>query len=288
MVTGHHFMIEETKKKKSNNLDLNNLKDYNLSIQLSLDGFSFCIQNAYSNTIEAFSSYQFKNKTTATPEEQLNFIEEIYKKETILNQHFKTVQVAHFNNLVTQVPKAFFDSTKLSEYLKFTVKVLDNDYITYDEIENSDIVNVYIPFVNINNFLLDKYGAFTFKHSATILIENLLKEYKNSNENYVFVNVLNSNYELVVIQNSKFILFNNFGFTTKEDFIYYILFIAEQLKLNPEEFKLVLLGEVEENSELYNIVYQYVRHVNFYKNSNFPSLLNNSSSHNFFTVLNQY
>ena len=53
--------------------------------------------------------------------------------------------------------------------------MLENDYITYDEIKNSEIVNVYIPFVNINNFLFDIYGSFIFKHSSTVLIERLIK-----------------------------------------------------------------------------------------------------------------
>ncbi|HKJ06577.1 MAG TPA: DUF3822 family protein [Flavobacteriaceae bacterium] len=281
-------MIEEIKKKSKNNLDLNNLKEHNLSIQLSLDGFSFCVQHAYNNEIVAFSSYKFQHKHSVTPEAQLNFIKKIYKNEPLLNNTFKAVQVAHFNNLITQVPKAFFDSDKLSDYLKFTVKVLDNDYITYDEVANNDFINVYIPFVNINNYLLDKYGTFTFKHSSTVLFEKLLNDYKNVNDDYIIVNVFDTNFELLAIEGSKFKLFNNFSFNTKEDFIYYILFTAEQLKLNPEAFHLVLMGDIEKESELYAIAYQYIRNVSFYNNPNFPNLLDNSSSHNHFTVLNQF
>mgnify|MGYP000421284794 CR=1 FL=1 len=29
---------------------------------------------------------------------------------------------------------------------------IKNDYITFDEVSNSEIINVYIPFININNF----------------------------------------------------------------------------------------------------------------------------------------
>jgi hypothetical protein len=47
----------------------------------------------------------------------------------------------------------------------------------------------------------------------------------------------------------------------KEDLIYYILFITEQLNLNPETFKLILLGTIHKNDEYHNIVYKYVRNV---------------------------
>ena len=42
-------------------------------------------------------------------------------------------------------------------YLKYSIKVLENDFVTFDELNNCDIVNVYIPFVNINNFLIDQF-----------------------------------------------------------------------------------------------------------------------------------
>ena len=100
--------------------------------------------------------------------------------------------------------------------MKYTVKVLENDYITFDQLQNSEIVNVYIPFVNINNFLIDTYGAFEFKHSSTILIEKLLSEFKNLDEDFCFINVSNNYFEIVILKNKKVTLFNCFGFKTKE------------------------------------------------------------------------
>ena len=50
--------------------------------------------------------------------------------------------------------------------------------------------------------------------------------------NFMYVNVSYTNLEIVVFKNKKLELYNIFCFSTKEDFIYYILFVAEQLKLN--------------------------------------------------------
>ena len=165
---------------------------------------------------------------------------------------------------------------------------MENDFITYDELKNSEIVNVYIPFVNINNFLLDTYGTFEYKHSSTIIIEELLNQYKNLKSNLCFVNVTNSNFEIIVIKNNKLKLFNCFNFKTKEDFIYYILFTIEQLNLNPEEIKLILLGDIEKESELHDILFQYVRNVSFYTPNYFsPFLKGELLEHTQFTLLNQ-
>lgn len=279
-------MIKQIKKITKNNLDLLNLEENHLSIQLSLDGFSFCIYNNLKKVIGAFASYEF-SEGSLNPINQLESVRKIFFQEELLQLKYKSVSVTHFNNLVAQVPVPFFNKKNLAEYLQYSVKVLENDYITFDEIKNADLVNVYIPFVNINNFLIDTYGSFIFKHSSTVLIETLLNNYKNRDGDFCFVNVSNFSFELVVMKNKKLELFNCFSFKTKDDFIYYILFTAEQLSLNPEEFILVLLGDIEKESELYSILYQYIRNIEFYALKSSNKTIDGISSHAHFTLLNQ-
>ncbi|WP_111707910.1 DUF3822 family protein [Lutibacter citreus] len=277
-------MIKQIKR-INNNLDFNNLKDNQLSIQLSLDGFSFCIYNSTENVINTFVQYALSNVTT--PYKHLELVEKIFSEDKLLQNKFENIKVIHLNNLVTQVPLPFFNKEKLADYLKYTVKVLENDYITFDELSNSEIANVYIPFVNINNFLLDKFGSFNFKHSSTVLIESLINRYKNIDEELMFVNVSNLNFEIVVLKHHKLKLYNYFSFNTKEDFIYYILFTAEQLAMNPEELQLILMGDIEKDSELYNILFQYIRNIKFYT-SNKKYNLEGISPHSHYTLLNQF
>lgn len=280
-------MIKEIKKKTNNRIDFNNLEENHISIQLSLDGFSFCIYNKAERAFIAFAEYQFESDNL-TPFQHLEMVEQLFKNDDLLKLKYKTVSVSHFNDLVSQVPLPFFDKNHLSQYLKYTIKVLENDYITYDQLQNSEIVNVYIPFVNINNFLIDTYGSFEFKHSSTILIEKLLSEFKNSDGDFCFVNVSKNNFELVILKDKKVTLFNCFSFKTKEDFIYYILFTIEQLNLNPEELKLILLGNIDAQSELFSILFKYIRNVDFYRPTNFSSFLKETiPAHSNFTLLNQ-
>ena len=280
-------MIKQIKKITKNKLDLFSPEEHQLSIQLCLDGFSFCIHNVLSNELVAFNRYDFDEKIN-DPFQHLELVKNVFSEETLLNHKYKNISVSHYNNLVTQVPKPLFDKNQLQTYLRYSIKTLENDFITFDEIENSEIVNVYIPFVNINNFLIEIYGPFVYKHASTILIEGLLKEFKNHSEPCCFVNVSSSSFEVVVFKDQKLELYNCFDYQTKEDFIYYILFTAEQLNLNPEEFELKIMGEIEKDSELFEILYQYVRNITFYNPSNFPELLKNESPHSNYVVLNQF
>ena len=278
-------MIKEIKKLTKNKLDLNNLADKNLSIQLSLDGFSFCVYIPHSLEVVHFGSYEFSDNHNNSPYKQLELVEKLFENELILNNQFNNINVAHLNNLVAHVPNPIFNKEELSSYLKYSVKVLENDFIACDEIKNTEIVTVYIPFVNINNFLFDKYGSFNYQHSSSILIEKLLTQNKHVSKTTCFVNVSASIFEIVVLKNNSLILYNLFNYKTKEDFIYYILFVSEQLGLNPEEFELYLMGDIDKDSELFSIVYKYIRNVQFYKNET-NQLQVDLPLHSHYTLLN--
>lgn len=266
MVTGLHFMIQEKRKTQKDNLDLKNLSNKHLSIQFSLDGFSFCILDKDSKTFVALGDYLFKEKTARTPQNLLTNIADVFDANQYLKNRFNSVIVSHINDLSSLVPQPLFDEDKLSGYIEFNNKTFKHDYFVYDELENHDMVNVYIPYVNVNNFFIDQFGGFEYKHFSTILVETLFNIYKYSLTPQMFVNVCHSHFEIVVVSDKKLQLYNTFKYATKEDFIYYILFTAEQLKMNPEKFELKLLGNIEKDDELYDIAYKYVRNISLLEN----------------------
>ena len=261
--------------------------DYNkeISIQFSLDGFSFCICNSLTKELQHFTTQTFEN-SVATPELLLSKIEDLFKDNLVLKQQFDKVTVIHQNSLSTLVPNALFNEDELPLYLNYNIKTLTNDFIAFDSLEQIDIKNVYVPYININNYLFQQFGEFDYKHHSTVLIDKLVLYSKNNTEKQFFVNVSNANFDIVVIENSKLLFYNSFSFNTKEDFIYYILFTAEQLQLNPEKLLLFFIGDIEKDSEIYHITYQYIRNVDFIKlDIPFFDKDNDVSNHSHYTTL---
>jgi len=270
--------------------DFNNLNESHLSIQLSLDGFSFCIIDKNKNRIIELKYISFSNNSP-TPQKHLENVEEIFKQEALLKRKYDSVNITHVNNLSTLVPKPLFDDNHLNNYLKYSSKTYKNDYIVYDELENHDMVNVYIPFVNINNFFLENFGGFEYKHFSTILIENLLNTYKFSEHPHMFVNISEKHFEIVIIANNKLMFYNTFKYQSKEDFIYYVLFTAEQLNLNPEKMDLVFSGKISKENDLYKIAYKYIRNISLLENRSkyqFGTSIKEATKRSFFTLLHQY
>jgi len=243
-----------------NIIDITSKNYKKLIIQVSLDGFVFCVKDSINRNVLIFKEFSFFSfKDTNKLENSLNLLVENFKTNPELIEKYDDVLVIYSNNLSTFVPTALFDEDYLGSYLQYNTKVFETDFFAFDTIENYQMNNVYIPFVNINNFFIDKFGSFEYKHSSTILISKLLELSKNIDTKKMFVHLTKTHFDIAVIQNQKLILYNNFEYKTPEDLIYYILFTAEQLHLNPENFQLELLGNVVENDDFYNICFKYIR-----------------------------
>lgn len=277
-------------KVKNRSIDLNNLYETHLSIQLSLNGFSFCVVDKTYDLVQKLVHHPFED-IAAGPEDLLARIQSIFEKETLLQQKYGSVNVSHVNELSSLVPKPFFDESKLKDYIRYSSKTFDNDYIVWDEIENHDLINVYIPFVNVNNFLLERFGSFEYKHFSTVLITNLLSTYRYSEHPHIFIHMDRNRMYVVAISNNKLQLYNSFSFKTREDFLYYLLFAAEQLDMDPENFELVLSGDIDKNSELYDIAYTYVRKIGLIENRfkyEFDTSVSESLKRKHMTLIHQY
>jgi len=230
-----------------------------LVIQVSLNGLSFASFDTLTNkvlSLEKITIGKFDRNVT---------IEELFSDAFLKFEELKAgydqIVVIHSNNLSSFVPIPLFDEEYIGSYLQFNTKVFETDFFAFDTLENYQMNNVYIPYVNMNNFFIDQFGTFDYKHANSILVEKILDVSKNSYEHKMFVHICETHFELVVIRNQKLEFFNSFEYKTPEDFLYYILFTAEQLHMNPENFSLEFLGAIDEEHLLYKTAYKYIRNI---------------------------
>ena len=257
-------MVTPNKEKKNENIKL--------SIQVSLNGLSFCALSKDEKRILFFKDLLFSRKLN--PAQVLQQIEKQYEQEAFLRDQKPEVIILFSNELYSLVPQKFFEEENASEYLKYNTKILETDYVAHDEIPSSEMVNVYIPYTNINNFFFEKYGEFEYMHCVSVLAREFQIQNRFQTEGTrVYLNSFPGGYDLLVYQKGQLLLANTFKCSTREDFIYYLLFCAEQLDLDPSSFELILLGRITENSDYYDIAYTYVKEIKF-MNTSFGYLYN--------------
>lgn len=239
-----------------------------LSIQVSLSGLSFCVFDLLTNKIIAHNVVSFIKDSVLEESLWKTFLDNV-----ILTNSYDEIVVIHDNNLNAFVPSSLFDEKYMGSYLQYNLKVFATDFFTSDTLANAEVHNVYVPYVNVNNFLLDQFDSFTYKNSNTVLVSKILELSNLSSEKQVFVRFQTTSFQIIVTKGNQLILFNSFEYNTPEDFIYYILFTFEQLQLNPETATLQLLGELTEQSEYFKIAYKYIRNCSLLNTSAISSTL---------------
>ena len=243
------------------NNNINQQNSFRLSVQLTLSGLSFLVTNTATKEIDFFSEKTFEQ--TVSPGELLLKLKAVLNDNSIFNIKFSEINIIYHTRLYTLTPTSLFDESKSSDYLKFNSKILENDFIAHDTLQDHDITVIYIPFININNFLFEKFGDFNYHHSTTLLLENILEDEKNIKLPKIYLNIYSNTFDLVAIKNGKLLLCNSFEYNSPEDFIYFILFCLEQLKMNPETIDLFVSGNINKGDSNHSILYKYVRNISF-------------------------
>lgn len=256
METGHRFM---TKKKINSGLDIADTNFKKLSIQVSLNGLSFCVADTVSQKILYSDRQVFSEELN--PIRVLEELTQLFQKHDLANKVFDEVVLIHRNTLFALVPRPLFQVNELSNYLKFNTKVLPTDTLAYDEIENQDMINVYVPYTNINNYIYDLFGEFSFFHNGSILVRSLLNNYPKNKEAVCYVNVGKRQLDITVTSAKNLKLYNSFLYETKEDFVYYLLFVLEQLELDTETVPVKLFGAISKDDERYKLSYNYIENI---------------------------
>ena len=249
-----------------------------LILEIGVDGFGFAVQDTLLNRIESVKTITFDQYSKSESIE--NWYWKAFLENRELTRAYDNVLVLHNNSWNTLVPEPLFDVAFLSSYLQFSSKVFETDSFAYDVLKNFEMNNVFVPFTNLNNYMLDQFDVFDFRHSSSVLVEKLLEASKNKLEKQVYVHFRKNSFEIVVAENQKLLLFNSFEIANAPDFIYYLLFTVEQIGLDPERFELYFLGDVSQESDFFEVAYKYVRNVSMLDVSEFQKRNNFDVSQN--------
>jgi len=163
-----------------------------------------------------------------------------------------------FHN-ATLVPNPLFEAGTAADQLNFANQPKSDDQILIDQLHQIEASNIYtVPSLIYRNFS-DWFHLAEFHHTSTALIEYLLTVNKNTKEELLTVNVHRSFVEIIVTRWRELLLYNHFKYDTPEELIYYLLFVCEQLHLNPDHINVQFAGEINESDSAFQLSSKYIR-----------------------------
>lgn len=117
----------------------------------------------------------------------------------------------------------------------------------------------------IAQLLRSKYPAALHYHSGAVLIETLRRHDLTQSQN-LFVNVSAGRIEILYFDGSGALrMYNQYEYRSTQDYIYFVLLVADEMGINRAETHVVLMGEVSQDSQLYDMTTRYFRSVTFAK-----------------------
>ena len=245
---------------QKNNIDSNTNRA--LSILINRNGLSFLIYDTNHKDIVSLKSHDFVDYS---PEEELHhFIYKYLTEQEVIGQSFSDVRVCVVNNLSSFVPLPLFDKNKKASYLESHADVRKQDYISFDSLPSAQVANVYIPYVNVNNMLLESFGKFSYVHCSSLLLEVLSKQDVDKNEPYWFVHVQYDLAYFFLMKKGKLHFYNAFQWKNEKDLLYYAMAIAKNNAIELEKAILWISGRVRPGDEIHQLLSNYVYKISFF------------------------
>ncbi len=262
---------------------------FQLILQISMDSILIAVNDKTKNKYIAFENYTFQNiynfDTVA------DILETLIKDSKLITHKYKSVVCVMVNSLSTLVPNALFEEDRKKMYLKFNTALQGDEMVMVDDLKSMDAKNVFAIHLSIKTKLDYQFQNIKYHHYSSALIDTLVSQNKNQTNKKLFVHVQQSHFETVVIDGKSLLFYNTFNYHSAEDFVYYLLFVCEQLQLNPETIEVVLLGEIERNSTIYALTQKYIRKLTFGERNDgaqYSYQLQTLPTQYYFTLFNNY
>ncbi|MFZ4545771.1 MAG: DUF3822 family protein, partial [Saprospiraceae bacterium] len=209
--------------------------------------------------------------------------------DKMLNLSFNSVHIRILTPACTQVPTALFYEENAYTYLNSVCASPATEIVKTDRCPE-DIVSIYLVKLDLHQYLQKLWPHATITNLFSDLISKYYQQAKNNEGNAMYVNFHQNQMQVLVFQQSKLLLVNNYDFQTADDVAYFTMLVINQLELHSETIALSLSGHINAKAELYNTIYRYVRNVSFME-TNTPLLYHKEhifgtyAVHTFFDII---
>lgn len=123
------------------------------------------------------------------------------------------------------------------------------------KIENKGLEIVYSIETNLYYKIKALFGNCTFAHLNSGLLSGETTKGLFVNLNSTYVDILHWG------ENGQLQLLNRYQYKTDTDFTYFLLLAANELGIDRNEEELILLGDIELPTDIYDRCYQYFKHI---------------------------
>lgn len=259
-----------------------------LSVEASDCSFGFALLDTLGNRYVAIGYRNFTEKLSGAALAQRITTE--FEANGLHEYQYAKSSFAWISRQATLVPEALFDEAYAQDYYILNHGPLVDENLYFEKVKGLNAYNVFSLPVPIEDFCANNLKNFGIIHHSRVLLESLLLAGNIKGTN-IYVHVQARHFDIVITEDEKLKLYNYYAYDTAEDFVYHTLNTCKQLGYNPQEMGITLLGEIEAQSTLNDLLNKYIARVTYYNPKPFYTVgiaLEELPRHFYFNLFNQY
>ena len=241
-------------------LDINSTNNYDISIQVSLNGFSFSLLDTLLNRFVMLREYRLSGKEAEISEE----IREIINKDEFLEKPYRRYHIIFSFERNTLVPSGLFDPALKDDYFRLNHPIKEGYVVSNNKLLNPDSVLLFDLRKDLLDLLIQVFPEASLSHQIRPLLNSLYLKTNKRSGKYIQINIEDTYFNIFVITGNELLFFNTFRYRNTSDILYFTFFTFENLNLGKDE-TLHLSGQIEKNDELYNGLIKYNSSIRFVK-----------------------
>lgn len=241
--------------------DIESIAQYSICQEITESRFRFWVIDQRSNQYIWLEDFHLQ-----TPGEELNALESlklIYSEHDFLKSNkWKNVNITIDNQSFTLIPSDIFRKEYALRYLQLAkgMTIGKGEEIHQDLISEPGIINVYSSERELYNWFSETYPLMDvqFSHQSSQMIRFALA---HGQEQTAFLYLEEKTVHLVVSHEGNLKFCNRFSYKTAQDLAYYVLFVMNEIRVEPDEILVRLFGEVSDESEEFELLTKYLPNI---------------------------
>ncbi|MFT7588603.1 MAG: hypothetical protein ACI959_000814 [Limisphaerales bacterium] len=240
-------------------------KDCALCLLIRTNKLSYAVYDMARNKFVVHQSAYFQAaKESTSLAEILREVKSVIANDEFLHLSFKQVHIGLGFSATAIIPMELFEEDERGAHLALHTELDKDALVLSDEIKELDAVLEYAIPLPLYEYLQREFEDAQITHAQTGLLKAIkrkLKETENVPDQFASVHIYQEGFTICYFAEGQLVLLNKFEFKSKEDFIYYIMLICEELGINRDKAVFEFTGEIVEHSALFEISLKYLRNV---------------------------
>jgi hypothetical protein len=239
-------------------LDINSTTNYEISIQVSLNGFSFCLLDTLRNRFVMLREYKLNGRESELTNQVMN----ILNSDEFIGKQYRKYRVLFSSPQCTMVPAALYDPALKDNYFKLNFNLEESNVVSNNQISETDSFLLFDLRKDLLDLIVTAFPEASLSHQARPLLYGGYHRSRSLKERYIQIHIEDTYFNLIVIDDKKLEFFNTFKFRNTSDILYFLLLSFEQLGITGDE-QVWISGDIEINDDLHISMSRYIKRIKF-------------------------